>query len=101
MGAPMVLYEGKFDPRKNNKKVQAAVDLDKVSERAWAMLMAPGGSTTFDQPDSDKEYWDRERQVTINRVESLLSILREFQGIHITYFLYSLYKLLTYALSNY
>ncbi|KAK1353292.1 hypothetical protein POM88_052427 [Heracleum sosnowskyi] len=80
VGAPLVLYEGKFDPRKNNKKVQATVDLDKESERAWTMLMATGGSTTFDEPDSDKEYWDRERQVTINRVESLLSILREFQG---------------------
>ncbi|KAL8101966.1 DEMETER-like protein 2 [Apium graveolens] len=80
VGAPLVLYEGKFDPRKKNKKVQATVDLDKESEKAWLMLMGNGGSTTFDEPDLDKEYWDRERQVTIDRVESLIAILREFQG---------------------
>lgn len=88
VGAEIVPYEGKFDPRKNNKKVQATVDLDKESERAWTMLMAPSGSTTFDEPDLDKEYWDRERQVTIKRVESLLAILRDFQGI--SYFIFLL-----------
>ncbi|WOG81191.1 hypothetical protein DCAR_0100336 [Daucus carota subsp. sativus] len=76
----LVVYQGKFDPRKKSKKSPAKIVLDKESERAWTMLMAKAGSTTFDEQDPDKEYWDRERKAMIERVESIVSILREFQG---------------------
>uniref|UniRef100_A0A166JCV5 HhH-GPD domain-containing protein n=1 Tax=Daucus carota subsp. sativus TaxID=79200 RepID=A0A166JCV5_DAUCS len=79
VGASIVPYKGRFNPLKKKKKeALPKVDLDEKSEKAWLKLMDSCGKN-YEQGE-DEEYWDTERQIMINKVESVISILGGFQG---------------------
>lgn len=86
----VVPFKKKSDPLKKSK-LQPKIVLDQETERVFALLMDNGGSTYDEEAEQDPEkkaYWERERHILEQRVDTFLDMMSQFQGT-----IYSLSKL--------